>query len=219
MVEAGSFGLGHLTAFAASNLRYVLYGSRFKPHTNGITQEIVSGHAILATRRNCNKLGVFKSAEGFLRLADMRLPFDGSDGSYGNTFPESLPVAHLHRTYGLPWHGTGSMVWIAGFNDFNSEDSDTSVVEAITRAIAINFVVAIHTHEMRIRIVDERDGGQDVTLDASTIGEVLARYQDNKRAPQRGGYSNGGPLTTPTLRSTMDQKSNDLRWAFGISAT
>ena len=182
---AGSFGLGHLTAFAASDLRYVLYGSRFKPRSNGPTREIVAGHAILATRRSGSKPGVFKSAEGFLRLSNMRLPFDGSDGSYGDAFPESLPLAHLHRTYGLPWQGTGSMVWITGFNDFNSEESDDSVVEAIERAIAINFVVAIHSHGMSIRIVDERESGQEYNARRKQIRGGVVPLQGQQACPTR----------------------------------
>ena len=203
---AGSFGLGHLTAFAASNLRYVLYGSRFK--TQGTTQEIVSGHAILATRRGEGDPGVFKSAEGFLRLEDMRLPFNGSDDGYGNSFPEGLPLPHMERSHGrLPWHTTGTMVWITGFNDFNREDSDISIVEAIARAIAINFVVAIHSHEMSVRIVDEREGGRDITLDASTIGKVLACYQNDKRAAQGGGYNNGRAAYNSYLTLTTGTKT------------
>jgi len=45
-VGAGSYGLGHQTAYAASDLRYVLYGGQ----RGG--RELVSGHAILATHRD-----------------------------------------------------------------------------------------------------------------------------------------------------------------------
>ena len=45
---AGSLGLGHLTAFAASDLRYVLYaGRRGEKH-------LISGHAIVATHPTGN---------------------------------------------------------------------------------------------------------------------------------------------------------------------
>ena len=45
---AGSYGLGHFAAFAASDLRYVLYASRYRDE-GGACRTIASGHAILAT--------------------------------------------------------------------------------------------------------------------------------------------------------------------------
>ncbi|MCQ3808238.1 MAG: hypothetical protein KTV16_13350, partial [Acidimicrobiia bacterium] len=45
---AGSFGLGHHAAFSASDLRYVLYASRYRT-SEGQLQLVSSGHAVLAT--------------------------------------------------------------------------------------------------------------------------------------------------------------------------
>ena len=49
---AGSKGLGHLTAFAASDLRYVLYAGRSRDPGNGRMRDVASGHAILASRHD-----------------------------------------------------------------------------------------------------------------------------------------------------------------------
>ena len=59
---AGSFGLGHYAAFAASDLRWVLYGSHHS--SNGVIGPMFSAHAILATHRDGDDRGL-KAADGY----------------------------------------------------------------------------------------------------------------------------------------------------------
>ena len=55
---AGAFGVGHLTAFAASDTRYILYAGRSRGDTESNPIDVASAHAILASRRQgSNGLG------------------------------------------------------------------------------------------------------------------------------------------------------------------
>ena len=82
----GSVGHGHLTAFAPSDLRYVLYAGR---QSDG--RETFGGHALLATHiveQEDNGKRRQLSSDGFIRRVGEDVPFDEETG--GSVIPGSL---------------------------------------------------------------------------------------------------------------------------------
>ena len=170
---AGSFGLGHHAAFGASDLRYVLYGSRYSlSNANGT---ISSGHAILATRSNSK--GEILAPEGYWR----RAKWSGPVWQNGDEFPSEVPTmlaSHLQEG------STGTVVAIAGFNDFHRDDDDASAEEQIMRVAAANFSAAVDEGRLTVKIVD-RDGSSHST-DRTTLDAMLEGIADRKIAAQAG---------------------------------
>ena len=167
---AGSFGLGHHAAFAASDLRYVIYASRYG--ANGQHNTLMSGHAILATHTVGDEL---RAADGYLRPSDARSAFDGTADPYCSVVPE-----HLTR-WGAD--GPGTTVCVVGFNRFRRTDKDPDPVDSICRAAATNFCDAITQGAMTVEASDARTTS---LVDQASIGQILAEHSANKRANRAG---------------------------------
>lgn len=191
---AGSFGLGHLTAYAASDLRYVLYAGK----RNG--DEIASGHAILAShmRRRTRH-----SAHGFWRTpTDM---FSLEDGNFPKVAPPLLrqEVDRIERS--------GSIVAITGFNYFH-EDHPNQALDDICRVAALNFLGAIWGGKMIVRVHDESTG-QSETVDAGSLQHLLSPIRHQQRAPAAGwlpgqqGYRAWQTLAEGSLLDTQIDRS------------
>lgn len=167
MQGAGSYGLGHLTAYAASDLRYVLYAGK-----RG-NCEIASGHTILASHRSAK---VRHSAHGFWRT-----PTDFFSLEDGN-FPTVVPEIMREQVDKIKTSGT--LVAIAGFNFFH-EDDPSDALEAICRVAALNFLGAIWEGKMIVHVHDEDSGRRD-TVDGTALHGWLASVQGQQRAPHAG---------------------------------
>ena len=173
---AGSFGLGHHAAFGASDLRYVLYGAKYFNKDESVS-EIASGHAILASHRDKEK--VLRAADGYwFKSGRGHLAFNGNYDSY----PRTLPRLLWELLVGVE---TGTVVCIVGFNDFRREEDDLTPMDSICRVAASNFSDAIDSGRLRVDVED--DGADEVvTVGRDDLGEVLARYSQNKRAARQG---------------------------------
>lgn len=173
---AGSFGLGHHAAFGASDLRYVLYGAKYL-NDSGLVSQIASGHAILASHRDNDR--ILRAADGYwFKSGQGSLAFDGTDDCYPNSLPPLL------REY-LAGVETGTVVCIAGFNDFRREDDDPTVIDSISRVAASNFSDAIHRGSLIVRVEDDYEGA-DVVIDRDSLQQILDRYSSNRRAAKQG---------------------------------
>ena len=167
MQGAGSYGLGHLTAYAASDLRYVLYAGKRGNY------EIASGHTILASHRRGQ---MRHSAHGFWRTpTDF---FSLEDGS----FPTVVPKIMREQIDQIDTSGT--VVAIAGFNFFH-EDDPSDALEAICRVAALNFLGAIWEGKMIVHVHDE-DSGHTETVDTAALHGLLASVQNQQRVPHAG---------------------------------
>ena len=173
---AGSFGLGHHAAFGASDLRYVLYGAKYFNKDESVS-EIASGHAILASHRD--KENVLRAADGYwFKSGRGHLAFNGNYDCY----PDTLRRLLWELLAGVE---TGTVVCIAGFNDFRREEDDPTPLDSICRVAASNFSDAIDSGRLRVEVVD--DGTDEVvTVGRGDLGEVLARHSQNKRAAKQG---------------------------------
>lgn len=167
---AGSFGLGHLTAYAASDLRYVLYAGK----RDG--KEVASGHAILASHK---RKGKRRSAHGYWRTpTDL---FSLEDGNFPTVAPPLL------REQIDQIDSSGSIVAIAGFNYFHEEQPDVAL-EDICRVAALNFLGAIWERKMIVHVHDEATGHMQ-TVDTDSLQSLLEPIRNQQRAPIAGWLS------------------------------
>ena len=192
---AGAFGIGHLTAFAASDMRYVLYAGRNgvshagRQHRSGSSGQsgsdaIVGAHAILATRSGSADDGGPQGlgAHGFWLLRD------GSSrseqlGLFDAAFPNVAPPV-LRPELDLV-EDTGTVVCIAGFNRFNSDDE--TPVQAIARVAAKNFLVAIHRGTMTVHVRDETaDPPATASVERGRLRRLLRGESQQKRSGTHG---------------------------------
>ena len=173
---AGSFGLGHHAAFGASDLRYVLYGSKYWNGSDRISQ-IASGHAILASHRDDSH--TLRAADGYwFKSGQGQLAFDDALDCY----PDSLPTLLWEFLAGVE---TGTVVCIAGFNEFRRENGDPTVIESVCRVAASNFSDAIHSGRLIVHVENDCEDTV-VTIDRSNLRSMLEPYSSNKRAAKQG---------------------------------
>jgi len=177
----GSVGHGHLTAFAPSDLRYVLYaGKRANSETFG-------GHAILATHKVADAL---HSADGFIREDTNGRPraFDKEPG--GRTIPETLKK-HLSDD-------SGSVVMIVGYEPIQNSDP----AQLILGAAAQHFLVAIHCGNLRLTLTTDE---ADRSLGRSLIrnGSLREALEGIHQARQKKG-----PLRSLATMETGEQFVN-----------
>ena len=169
----GSFGVGHMTAFSASDLRYVLYGGRFRDG-QGQPTVLISGHAVLSSHRDNE--GTWRTADGYLMESQSDL--------FSPRFclePPALMRSELDAT-----QDTGAIVCIMGFNCFREEEEGTGhVVDAICRVASTNFLSALWRGRMIVRVCDEV-GGTERTVDGGTLGELLGGVAHQQRVRGSG---------------------------------
>lgn len=156
---AGSVGLGHLTAFGASDLRYVLYGAR------GAQGRIVSGRCLLAAHQPQGEK-VSRSHKGTLALKeiDTRKLFDPPF----EYLPEPPPLLRPEMDRIL---GTGTVVIILGFNNFGEDPAQA--MEYVVRTAAASFSPAICDGRMKVEVTGQEGG--TTTLDSpESVGAALS---------------------------------------------
>lgn len=167
---AGSYGLGHFTAFPASNLHFVLYG--------GVTEDstrTASAHAILASHEID---GGARGKDGFLiksiheeRVRD-RYVFP-TNGEIPPLLDSQLDV--IERD-----HGSGSVISITAFNNFLEDDEDSSVKAILTTA-AMHFSPAIHNGFLVVEVVRKNGSAREV-LDRQSLGSIIQQNRKGRRS-------------------------------------
>ena len=171
---AGSYGLGHLFAFRASNLRYILYASVSKNE-----ETIVSGEVQLAS----HKLGDHYRH----KVGHYALRIDMEENVPVRKFSSHVPKLLKSQVEKIrnSATGTGTVVAILGFNDFNLPKSEVS--DAVLVCAARNFFTALHegTMKLRVRISDKKSE----TLDQKNIGKRLESGRDGKQGNAKGHLS------------------------------
>ena len=177
---AGSFGLGHHAAFSASDLRYVLYASRFRAGAGDI-QSVASGHAVLAThkKQTGSQKRICANDGYWVNDSKQEQLFVEAGEAYPRDIPAMLSPALEEIT------DTGLVVCIAGFNDFRREESDPSSVESIAYVSASNFCDAIFEGMLTVTIRDARSGDERV-VDQHNLERTLRSRRNERKAPKRG---------------------------------
>lgn len=177
---AGSFGLGHHAAFSASDLRYVLYASRFRSH-EGVLQSVSSGHAVLAThiRQDGNTKCIYAHDGFWVNDRDQGQLFVEQGEAYPRNVPQMLKptIASMHDT--------GMVVCIAGFNEFQREEADPASIDAIAYVAASNFCEAVSSASLTVLVRDDRTG-KELTVDPTSLERILGSRRDERRASKQG---------------------------------
>ena len=147
----GSVGAGHLTAFAPSDLRYVLYAGK---GTQGCT---FGGHAILATHNGEDESGgeIRFSNHGYIRVGGDDAP-RLSDDPGASQIPQIL-ADHIPA-------GGGSAVMICGYDSLANSKKDLSLL--VLSAAARDFLVQIFLGLLQVNTPDGDRLDQD-SLDAA----------------------------------------------------
>ena len=172
----GSWGVGHLAAFAASDLRYVLYAGKFEG-LDAVTNFRAAGQAILASHQGDRAIS---GAHGFWLERYEEERFD-----VPHEFVSDVPMVLAKSLERVPT--TGSLVLVAGFNGFGIDDPDL-VVEEIRRVVALNFLAALEAGDMRVTIEDRRRGIVE-PVDQAHLQEIVAGIADQRNARFRGQWS------------------------------
>ena len=168
---SGSYGNGHIVAFPATELRYVLYGGLSLEEQTQDQIFICAGHTILASRQSKNN-GLL-SKDGYF-VCDLKNDMlDRYVYAEGNDIPNL--IGQQLNWIQKEW-GTGSVVSIVGFNQFRRNGA--KLKNTIFRAAACNFFEAIYSGRL---IVEFDDGDGLETLDKSTLDRVLRDNRDQKR--------------------------------------
>ena len=170
----GAFGVGHLTAFAGSDLRYVLYAGRSR--ANGTLRDAVSGHAVLASHRSSDDPDTGIGGDGYLLRPGQQSLFAQRD-KYPDTAPPLL-ADEMARI-----GDTGSVVCIAGFNDFR--DDPAKAVRSLRRVAATHFLAAIALDGMVVHVCDA--DGKESVVDRAALEGILGHVSIRDQRRRDGG--------------------------------
>ena len=174
--SCGSYGVGHLTAFGLSDLNYVIYG--------GVVEEemLFSGRAILASHMDGNKV---RSEYGYLvkKICANQMNHNRFSFYDGKNAPEFLR-SKMESVKGN-W-GSGSVIAIMGFNDFdnNTDDDDNALsrTDIILGGVAQNFYTAIEHGKLYVEV---RDGKREEVLDRLKLEKILEEGKDKRKGRNR----------------------------------
>ena len=176
--STGSYGNGHMTSFPASDLRYMLYGGVFNPEKNTLKRvndtftKICAGHTILATHLYND---IFFGKDGFfVDKLDTNDLFDRFQ-FYNTSFPEMIDekLKYIENKF-----KTGSAVGILAFNNFNSYEKYSEVVDCIRRIVASHFTPAIYSGKIKVNICAP---GISKFVVKETLKEILEPNKDRER--------------------------------------
>lgn len=164
--SAGSYGLGHFTAFPASNLQFILYGGV----TNN-SERTASAHAILASHEVEREL---RGKDGFLikqtrPTVRNRYVFP-SNGEIPSFLDSQLDIIKEDSD-------SGSVIVITAFNDFLETDED-SCVKIILSTAAKHFFPSIRSGRLVVSVSGE--SGARV-LDKNSLGDIISEDVKNRR--------------------------------------
>ena len=172
----GSVGHGHFTAFAPSDLRYVLYAGRYLDE-----REFFAGHAILAKHTVGQEP---RSADGFIR----RTGQNGQNSQLGRFADErgGERVPELLRTY-LPETGCGSAVMLLGYSPLSKRNKKDPVGMIISSAVR-HFLLAFFDKKLSLKVwANEEEitrAGQPEEL-AQLLGALPARARNKSQRTLR----------------------------------
>jgi len=165
---AGSYGLGHFTAFPASNLQYILYGGVIKDGSR-----CASAHAILASHRINNEL---KGKDGYFVTGTK------NDVRDRYVFPKNgqipLVIDRILSTIERNCN-SGSVISITAFNSFMAESDEEDPEELILAAAAKHFFPAIYNDKLAVTVRNQN--GVRKELRKSELQRLLEEMQSEMR--------------------------------------
>jgi len=121
----GSFGVGHLSSYSLSSLRYILYATKHQG-CNGNTQTLFTGQPILAGHRDRD--GAQRGSAG--RIV-MRKPQQEDDPAF--EYPATVPDFIAPKIDALD---NGTIVIVLGLSENWNDDAEYAIVSNFFHAIA-----------------------------------------------------------------------------------
>lgn len=171
--STGSYGNGHSVPIPASDLRYVLYGGVVESG-----RRIVSGHAVLASHKIGG--GALSSGHGLLTMSAKKAVIGGNYRfASGKDIPSFVEreIKAIRQEY-----GHGSVVALPAFNNFR-EPKGSLWPTVVARAVACNFLAAVHDGDLVVTAQEDCDPGPSETMvvDADTLADVLEGCREQRR--------------------------------------
>ena len=157
--SGGSFGVGHLSSYFLSSLRYVLYASKY--NDNGNIKNLFSGAPILAGFEDEQEI-----PRGSIGRILEKIPEDELKPKF--IFPTIYPDFIADKMNDVD---IGSMVSILGLNTEWKREADYAIVS--------NFFYAINKQELSISV--DR-GIASYSIDNNDIERMLYNSKDGKMA-------------------------------------
>lgn len=188
--SGGSFGVGHLSSYSLSSLRYVLYATKYKDG-NGTVKTLFSGSPILAGYEDTEA-----DRNGKGRILQKK-PSDERKPDF--VFPEQFPSFIQPRMDALK--ETGSLVAILGLSEEWSNEANYAIVSNFFHAI-VHGVLQVTVHA----------NGSQTTISDDDVERLITGEQDKKRA--RGGRILSGEAVKQAweaVKGTGTQKTITLK--------
>lgn len=134
--SGGSYGVGHLSAYSLSSLRYVLYTSRYEENSDGQINTLFTGSPILAGYRD-----VDQSQRGAVGRIVARTPDDEKNPECD--YPVQLPSFLEDKVNAL--ESTGTIVSILGLSEEWNTEAEYAIASHFFHALAYeSLTVTIH---------------------------------------------------------------------------
>ena len=184
--SGGSFGVGNLSSYSLSSLRYVLYATKYRDDNEGI-KALFTGSPILAGYQDEN------AQRGNRGRIVKEKPENESNPIF--VYPEEFPSFLNPKMADLD---TGTIVAILGL----SENWD---IEA-EYAIASNFFHGIAHDGLKIKI--HNDNQETKPIDISAVESIIEEKKDSRRAMGENILS--GKATYHALKAVIDGDQKEI---------
>ena len=156
--SGGSYGVGNLSSYSLSLLRYVLYATKYKD--NGITKTLFTGSPILAGYQDEN------AKRGNRGRIVTKKPQDEKNPKF--TYPNKPPAFIEPKMHAL---NTGTVIAILGLSEDWDNDAEYAIVS--------NFFHAI-SHD-RLSITIHKDGSSE-KISYDQVEQLIDRKKEGKKA-------------------------------------
>lgn len=201
---AGSYGVGHFSAVAASDLRYLLYGGVLKTgHRIGAGFAIVAGGPGKRYPR---------AARGYL----VKKALGGADSDrFKFAVGDEIPPIILSALSKIrkKWHH-GSAVIIPAFNRFGETPPLTEIIPLVA---ALNFSAAIHAGELVVEVALE--DGTLRRVDRDNLKDLLESVRDRVRSfrsdTSLGGLRPSGQVAWATYQALVNGRQAEVATMMG----
>lgn len=178
--SGGSFGVGHLSSYSLSSIRYVLYATKYKDDS-GVIRSLSTGSAILAGHEWS---GTQRGNRG--RIVEKR-PNKETNPIF--VYPEKFPDFINPEMAGVD---TGTLVTILGLTESWGEEAEY--------AIASNFFHAISHGALNIKVHEKGKDERDIS--ENEMDTLIGRQKHGKHA--RGDSILSGQAVHQALRTITD---------------
>ncbi len=183
--SSGSFGVGNLSSYSLSSLRYVLYATKYRDE-KGYTKTLFTGSPILAGYKDG------ETQRGNRGRIVMEIPEKETNPRF--VYPESFPVFIKPKMNNL---NRGTMVVILGLSENWDEDAEYAVVSNFFHAIAHDGL-SINVHQ---------DGRQN-TISDDEIERLITSKKDIQRA--RGENILSGKAVYQAWRTVKERDTQKI---------